>query len=101
MAATVLVIGAFGHIGSQLIRVLSSRYRIIAVDNMHTQRYCSAMNLPKQDIRVRIEDFSKIPDELLEISDAVIHLAAIVDAASSFDKEAEISRVNVDETAAL
>ena len=46
----IVILGALGHIGSSLIRVIPSLIdttEIILVDNFRTQRYCSLFDLDK------------------------------------------------------
>jgi nucleoside-diphosphate-sugar epimerase len=95
----ILVTGALGHIGSQLIRKSPKFFpncEIIMIDNLMTQRYCSLFKLPKNKKFTFIEkdvlnvDFTKI----LKKGDVLVHLAAITDAASSFGKEKEIEDNN-------
>ena len=68
----IVVTGALGHIGSRLIRELPARFpdaKIVMLDNLLTQRYCSLFNLPAtgqyrfltcvyRDHRVRIKVFT-------------------------------------------
>jgi UDP-glucose 4-epimerase len=91
----VLVTGALGHIGSYLIRKIP--YRIVAVDNMLTQRYCSLFNLPL-NVAFWERDFTTLTVEELKEFDVVLHLAAITDAAGSFNNKELVKKVNVDDT---
>lgn len=96
------VTGALGHIGSRLIHDLRPGQfcEVILLDNLSTQRYCSLFDLPagvsfrflNQDIRTA--DFSR----LLGGVDFVIHLAALTDAANSFDRTDEVMSVNLEGT---
>ncbi|MDO8515770.1 MAG: SDR family oxidoreductase [bacterium] len=96
---TILVTGALGHIGSRLIRELSPDIvgRVVILDNLLTQRIPSLFNLPtsiKYEFHegdVRTADLEKY----LKGVDAVIHLAAIVDAPSSKDRPQETFDVNL------
>lgn len=100
----VLVTGGLGHIGSKLIVNLAGRKdvgEIVILDNLHTERYCSLMNLPKNvrynfiegDIRNAV-DVRKAMDGI----DTVIHLAAITNAPETI-KFPELTReVNYDAT---
>ena len=99
----ILVTGALGHIGSMLIRDLVQEFEgcnIIMVDNMMTQRYCSLFNLPKSGNYSFIEsDITKINlNNLLNGVDIVVHLAAITDAARSFDRADEVEENNYNAT---
>ncbi len=94
----IIVTGALGHIGSALIRALPNAFecQIVMLDNLLTQRYCSLFNLPKNGTYKFIEadimdaDLTKI----FQGADAVVHLAAITNAAGSFDKAKEVEEVN-------
>ena len=86
----IIVTGAIGHIGSHLVRYLAVQFpssEIVMIDNMMTQRFPSLFNLPALGRYRFIEgDITKI-DLLPILKDAhvLIHLAAITDAAGSFD----------------
>ena len=87
----IVITGALGHIGSFLIRSLPVEFpdaEFILVDNMLTQRYSSLFNLSSNFLYKFINgDINKIDlDELFCNVNFVIHLAAITDAAGSFDK---------------
>ena len=94
-----VVTGALGHIGSQLIRELPGSFpnvEIVMLDNLSTQRYCSLFNLPKQG-RYRFIETDILTEDLLNIFNgaaAVIHLAAITDATSSFKNKKAVEQVN-------
>lgn len=95
----IIVTGALGHIGSQLIRELPFSFpecEIVMVDNMMTQRYSSLFNLPKEGNYHFIEaDLTKIElAPLLEGADVVVDLAAITDAAGSFDRAEQVENNN-------
>lgn len=94
----IIVTGALGHIGSALIRALPDAFgcEIIMIDNLLTQRYCSLFNLPKNGHYTFIEADIMNADltQMFEGADAVIHLAAITNAARSFDKAQEVEEVN-------
>jgi nucleoside-diphosphate-sugar epimerase len=95
----IVVTGALGHIGSRLIRDLPFSFpgcEILMIDNLMTQRYCSLFNLPKEGNYRFIEgDVTKIDlSPLLQGAYALIHLAAITDAAGSFDKAEEVENNN-------
>lgn len=87
----IVVTGALGHIGSYLIRYLPTQFpgaEIIMIDNMMTQRYPSLFNLPDQGRYKFIEaDVTKIDlQPILKDCHVLVHLAAITDAAGTFDK---------------
>jgi len=96
----IVVTGALGHIGSRLVRELPRAFpeaEIVMIDNLLTQRYCSLFNLPAYGRYRCIEADVLTADlaELFEGAHAVIHLAAITNAAESFDVEEQVERVNV------
>jgi len=96
----IVVSGALGHIGSKLIRSLGSTYsgsKIILIDNLLTQRYCSLFNLPTSAKYEFIEaDIRKLDIRpLLEGADVFIHLGAITDAANSFEFADLVEEVNL------
>lgn len=101
-----VVTGALGHIGSCLIRDLPIRFpgaEIVMIDNMMTQRYPSLFNLPAEG-RYRFLEADVIKADLRPIFDgarAVIHLAAITDAAGSFDRAKEVEENNFRATASV
>lgn len=95
----VIVTGALGHIGSRLIRELPGVFpgcEIVMIDDLSTQRYASLFHLPDGgryrllELDVRSADLEPI----LAGSDAVVHLAAMTDAASSFERAEEVEEVN-------
>ena len=87
----ILITGALGHIGSKFISKIKKNEfnKIIIIDNLYTQRYCSLFNLNK-NINLKF-----IEKDILDASiekyftdiDIVIHFAAITDATSSFNKK--------------
>jgi len=87
----IVVTGAIGHIGSYLIRDLAIQFpdaEIVMIDNMMTQRFPSLFNLPTLGHYRFIEgDVTRIDlQPILKDAHVLIHLAAITDAAGSFDK---------------
>jgi UDP-glucose 4-epimerase len=95
----ILITGALGHIGSYVIRDLANQFpgsEIIMIDNMMTQRFPSLFNLPTTGRYLFIEDDVTTMDlrPLLDNACVVIHLAAITDAAGSFDKAAQLETNN-------
>lgn len=98
--------GALGHIGSLLIRHLPEVFpdaRIIMIDNLLTQRYCSLFNLPPQgQYTFLCSDIAQCDlDAVLEGIDVVVHLAAITDATSSFTHRDAVEEINYAATVRL
>lgn len=93
-----LVTGALGHIGSQLIHSLQPGDfdEVILVDNLATQRYCSLFHLPeKVPFRfVEMDICTGDLDACLDGVDVVIHLAAITNAEASFQIAQQVEQVN-------
>lgn len=99
----IVVTGALGHIGSEVIRKISSKdevFDIVMVDNMMTQRYCSLFNLPPHGKYQFIEaDLLKIDlKSVFRNANVVIQLAAITDAASSFENKDRLEHNNYNTT---
>jgi nucleoside-diphosphate-sugar epimerase len=95
----IVVTGALGHIGSRLIRELPATFtgaHIVLIDNMSAQRYCSLFNLPTEGNYSFVEgnvleyDLEKLTDG----ADVAIHLAAITDAAGSFEIREKVEYEN-------
>jgi len=91
--------GALGHIGSRMICELPNHFEnpeIVMIDDFATQRYASLFNLPTTARYKFIEgDVTEMDlSEAVQGSDAVIHLAAITDAAGSFDKADQVEKRN-------
>ena len=95
----ILVTGALGHIGSRLIRELPKIFpdaKIVLIDNLSTQRYCSLFNLPDFG-RYDFMEADVLSADLTPIFDratVVVHLAAITDATNSFSIKETVERVN-------
>lgn len=99
----IVVTGALGHIGSRLVRALPLSFpgsEIVMVDNMMTQRFCSLFNLPKEgNYRFVEADITQMDlQPLLKGAHVVIHLAAITDAAGSFDRAEQLEQNNFNAT---
>lgn len=99
----IVITGATGHIGSFLVRDFTNKFNdleIIMIDNMLTQRFSSLFNLPDsliyRFIEADITEIDLIP--VLKEVDFLIHLAAITDAAGSFDKAELVERNNFQAT---
>lgn len=100
----IVITGALGHIGSRLLRELPMAFNgaeIVLVDNLATQRYPSLFNLPAhvkyQFLEADVLEYDL--EALLEGATVVIHLAAITDAAGSFNKREQVEYVNYNATA--
>lgn len=99
----IVVTGALGHIGSQLLRDLAREFphaEIVLIDNLMTQRFASLFNLPVIG-RYRFIEGDVTTMDLsphLKGAHVVVHLAAITDAAGSFDKAAELEANNYNGT---
>jgi nucleoside-diphosphate-sugar epimerase len=95
----IVVTGALGHIGSRLIRYIPHVFpeaEIIMIDDLSSQRYCSLFNLPPEG-RYRFIEADVLTADLAPVlsgADCVVHLAAITDAAGSFEMGAQVERVN-------
>jgi len=86
-----------GHIGSELIYNLPFDAELILVDNFYTQRYCSLFYIPST-VNYKFIEADILTSDLVNIfkgADFVIHLAAITDAESSFDKKSIVDEVNI------
>lgn len=99
----IFITGALGHIGSRLIRE-AHRFvpapEIIMLDNLSTQRYASLFDLPDvASYRFHAGDAldADLP-ALMNGADAVVHLAAVTDAAGSFHMREKVEYVNYNAT---
>jgi UDP-glucose 4-epimerase len=92
------ITGALGHIGSKLIRNLQipGLKKVYLVDNLMTQRYASLFELPDNVhfIFKETDILSSEMKQIIEDSDALIHLAAVTDAERSFERTNEIEDIN-------
>lgn len=98
----IAITGALGHIGSRFIHSLTPGQfeEVLLIDNLATQRYASLFNLP-QGVRYRFVEADIMTADLTQLLtgvDAVIHLAAITNAAGSFEMQDQVERVNYDGT---
>lgn len=93
-----LITGPLGHIGSKLIHSIKPGQfeEVRLIDNMLTQRYCSLFNLPSRvKFKFYEDDICRAElDKYFKGIDVVVHLAAITDAASTFDKKELVEEVN-------
>lgn len=98
----ILVTGALGHIGSRLIRELPGLLAdpsVVMLDNFLTQRYCALFGLPPGRYQfIEADVVTADLGALVRRVDAVVHLAGITDAASSFGKKDEVERINYEGT---
>lgn len=99
----ILITGALGHIGSELIKKMPLSLdisKLILIDNFSTQRFCSLFNIKNKNKIILIEeDIRKVNlKKVLEEVDIVIHLAAITDAANSFSRSEEVEDNNFQAT---
>ena len=98
----ILITGALGHIGSRLIREITPGEfsEVILFDNFATQRFASLFNLPAGVPFRLIEGDVCTADieSLLKGVDVVIHLAAITNAAGSFEIQDQVEKVNFEGT---
>ena len=98
----ILISGSLGHIGSKLIHSINPGEfdAVRMIDNLSTQRYSSLFNLPKNVNFKFIEDDIRDTDMIAHTKDIdiVIHLAAITDAAGSFERREEVEQVNYEGT---
>lgn len=98
----ILITGGAGYIGSQLLLDLPedpqlADARVVVYDNMQEERYASLMHLPPNgsydfhygDVRDAEELAAAAED-----ADVIIHLAALVNAAKSFDRDEQTERIN-------
>jgi nucleoside-diphosphate-sugar epimerase len=97
-----LITGALGHIGSQFIHnIRPGEYtEVVLLDNLSTQRYCSLFNLP-QGVPFRFVEGDILTADLEQLFagiDVVIHLAAITNAAGSFEIQEQVEQVNFEGT---
>lgn len=91
----IVVTGGLGHIGSRLIRELPGN-DVVILDNLATQRFTSLFDLPDHS-RFDFHEADVRTDALepfFEGADAVVHLAALTDAATSFDHPEQVEEVN-------
>lgn len=97
-----VITGALGHIGSRLIHSLRPLDfdEVVLFDNLATQRYCSLFDLPAT-VPYRFVEGDICADDLdalFEGVDVVVHLAAMTNAAASFEVQEHVERVNFEGT---
>ena len=99
----IIVTGALGHIGSHVVRELPVQFpgaEIVMIDSMMTQRFPSLFDLPASG-RYRFKEADVRTVDLnaaFKGAHAVIHLAAITDAAGSFEKATLVESNNLQST---
>lgn len=98
MNKRILITGALGHIGSRLIHsIIPGEFEEVRmVDNLSTQRYASLFNLP-ESVKFNFIEADILKADMAALTqnvDVVIHLAAITDASSSFERREEVEKVN-------
>ena len=93
----IIVAGGLGHIGSYFIRDISGLFeKVIIIDNLRTQRYCSLFNLDLNKNKFLNEDLTTYDiSHLIEEGDIVLNLAAITDATSSIINKDEVENNNL------
>lgn len=99
----IVVTGAVGHIGSYMIRELPNQFpgaEIVMIDNLMTQRLPSLFNLSSNASYRFVEADVTSADlrPLFEGAHAVLHFAAITDAAGSFGKAEQVEANNFEGT---
>lgn len=93
----ILITGGMGHIGSYLLESnVFKDHNVTVVDNMSTQRYVSIKALGKATFIE--DDFNNLSKSFLHKFHVIIHLAAITDAASSFDNKDNLDKINKEDT---
>lgn len=96
----IVITGALGHIGSRLIRELPAAFpnsEVVMLDDFSAERYCSLFNLPTEGNYSFVEADILTADLAPIFADAnvVVHLAAITNAAGSFEIKEQVERVNL------
>ena len=94
----IIISGAFGHIGSFLIDKFEKDKRIkniLLIDNFLTQRYSSYLRLNKKKFELIDKDLRDINFKKIKKKyDIFIHLAAITNAAESFQIKNKLKKNN-------
>lgn len=98
-----LITGPLGHIGSKFIHNSNDNSNIgtiVLLDNFATLRYPSLFNLPshKKFKFIEADILTYNFEDTLKDIDIVLHLAAITDAANSFEIEDKVMKVNFEGT---
>ena len=101
----ILITGAFGHIGSLLLKTLIDKTnikKIIIIDNFKNNRYNSFINLKKKKIKIFAEDVRKFNFKKIKYKiHYIIHLAAITNAEGSFFEQKKFINHNLKTTISI
>ena len=92
-----LITGGLGHIGSHLIRHLPLEMDLVVADDLSSQRYCSLFALDRK-IKFLDKDIEDLVERDMVGVDVVVHLAAVTNAANSFNNKEEMEKVNIHKT---
>jgi len=95
----IVITGALGHIGSRLIHDIPKHFPgsdIILIDNLSTFRYCALFNVSNYcNFRFIEADITHVDLKSYVVdANVVIHLAAITDAAHSFQIREKLAQAN-------
>ena len=93
----IIVTGALGHIGSRLIREIPATFpgaEVVLIDDLSAQRYGSLFDLADKYRFIEADILEADLDVLFQGADVVIHLAAITNAAGSFEIAQQVEEVN-------
>jgi len=100
----IVIAGALGHIGSKVLRYLPTVFpgcKIVMIDNMSAQRYCSLFELSEINADYKFIEGDVLELDLKEIfngANVVIQLAAITDATNSFNIKDKLEYNNFNTT---
>jgi nucleoside-diphosphate-sugar epimerase len=94
--ANIAITGGLGHIGSSFLHdeTIKSFGVVTVVDNFLTNRHCSLFHLPRS---IQFYELDITKDELAPVfqgADIVLHLAGIVNAGDTYDKEGVTQETN-------
>ena len=96
----IIITGGLGHIGSMLACDAAKKfpdYKICIIDNLMTMRFASIFNFKnyKNIYFYEIDLSKKIESKLFEKNSIIINLAAITDAAGSFNNSNKVEKNNL------